>query len=157
MLYEVIIIKEIEDIDYFKVVDVSINGSNHRLHLKYDIEKLMERDNVKPPLVLKREITLDLGIVVRKANKMFVHKKTMPESTWPYGLFMGVVRKVDTYTGTYCVLNSERKIYLASYVAQIDCGDLVLDADLRRKKVKVGDWLMIDGVLEAKGIEEIEQ
>ena len=116
----------------------------------------MKKDNVKPPLVLGREITLDLGIVVRKANKMLMHKKTMPESTWPYGLFMGVIQKADTYTGVYCVLPSERKIYLTSYKAQMDCGELVLDADLRRKKVRVGDWLRIDGVLEAQGIEEIE-
>lgn len=46
MLYKLKIIKEIQDADYFKVVDININGNNHRLHLVYDYEKLRKKNNI---------------------------------------------------------------------------------------------------------------
>lgn len=157
MQYVLKIVRKIEDLDYFTVIDVEIDGHRHRVLLKYDIKKLEETNYVKAPLMLNREIKLDLNIAVYKARRVLQRIKALPDSTWPYGLCKGIVRKAETYWGEYALLPYERVFKAISYKAQIDCGTLTLDADLRMTRVRVGNWVNIDGTLVARGIEEANQ
>lgn len=157
MQYLLRIVKEIEYAENLRIVDLEIKGHRHRVILEYDTEKLEEINYAKAPLPLDKEIILDIRVSVYKAKRVFLHTKALPDSTWPYGLCKGVVRKVETYRGEYILLPGEHRFSAVSYKAQIDCGALTLDADLRRTRVRIGNWVEIDGTLMAQGIEEANQ